>query len=497
MKTVRINPVLITVMFFATVFCFPLTVVAQDTVVSLKHTTDYLRAKQEINALRENSALYFGEGTAKIGNDIGKAKMVVKKRALEDLSSKIKIRVQSAIQQVVSSSSVTNNKMESESVNRKFEDKINTYTDKVLRDVETSQLYINYPDSGYVTIAAYLKKSIYKQRVEDDLKTKKTVIHTTLSNGSNQYARYHYLQAVSDWIKAANQLHDFFNGIPVIDKIGENGSAQDLSSYINGRITLFFSGLYLKNISGKMRYNAKGRLNKEPLIVARYKDENGQEHSVARLPLKVDFIQGNGIVSSDNATGTYGQAKLFITHINPANRSTLLRITVDTTRIAGLNNFTNLIVPKLDVTLLKVHTLAMAVLFRNGANLSSPQELKNIIQSAIINQGLAAEQISISKTVLTPQDIQQIGQTHADDFLFVNIKVLHSSTVGGYKNMFVAECTATVSVYQLPLGNLITIKQLQNVKGYGASASSAGWDAYNQLKSKIISATQNILEGIR
>ncbi len=492
-KLKMVSPVLL--LLAAT--CFPSVVVAQDTTAMPRNTPEYLQIKQQLKAFRNDRSLYFGEGTAKIGNDLGKAKQMAKTRALADLSAKIEVRVESSMLKIVSSTSLNNKKQYSESINRNIIDKTKTYTHEVLRGCEITPAYIDYPDSGYVTIAAYLKKAVYKQRVENDLNTKKSVIRTTLFNGNNEYERHHYMQALYDWIEADNQLHEFFGDLPIRDKVGQNVETGDVNAYINGRITFFFSGLVLKGMNQKIRYDAKGRLNKQPMILAQYKDKNGQEQAVASLPLKTGFISGSGIAPSGLVTGTYGQVKLFISYVNPANKSTLLRVSVDTSRIKGMDNFLNLILPKLELRLYKVRTLALAVLFRNSGQITSPDELKNNIRSAIINQGLAAVQVNLKKTVLSSQDIQTISQTHADNLLFISIKTLNSSTVGGYQNMFVARCTATISVYELPSGNLTDTKQLPEVKGYGTSASSAGWDALNKLKNRILSETQNILGGIQ
>jgi len=500
MKISKIKITFKTIILILLIFNFFSVAKAQEKVLNNKNAQDslkYIKTKQFIDSLRINKDVYFGLGTAKIDNDIGEAFVKAKKNALDDLASQIKVIVRSSVQQMVTSTTEINNIGFSEKIEEIFENKINTYTDQVLTDVNESQYFIDYPDSGYITKAVYINKKTYKEKVSEDLKAKKNLIRTSINNGNIEFSGKHHLQAVNNWLNAKDKLNEFFSDLPLQDNLGENDNLQNVSEYINGKIGYFFSGLRLKDITGNTRYDAQGRLNKPIIIFAKYKDENGQEQAVSHLPLKVDFVQGEGNILKGITTGSYGQAQLHVSYINPANRNTTIRILVDTNKINGLNKFRNLLFPSVDVILKKTRTVAMAVFFNNNGQNFSPEELKNIIQSKLLKQGLAVEVVSFSSADVSNDDIQRVNQKHADYLFYVYLKTISCSTVGGYENMYVAPCTGTVFVYELPQGNLVASKQLQIIKGYGSSSSGAGMDGFNKLKNSILDTTQIMLEEIR
>ncbi len=457
----------------------------------------YLKTKQFLDSRRTDTAVYYGEGTALIENDIGEAFITAKNRALDNLASKIKVIVRSTVEQIVTSKTIRNDGGYSEVIEESFENKTNTYTNQVLTDVSESENFIDYPEIGNVTKAVYFNKDVYNDRVSKDLEAKKNSIRTSINNGNNEFDINHHLQAVNNWLIADEKRYDFFNILPLQDNLGENDDLQNVATYINGKITYFFIGLSLEDITGKTsRYDAKGRLNKPVMIFAKYKDENEQEQPVLRLPLKVDFLQGEGNILNGITTGDYGEATLHISYINPGNRNTIIRITVDTNRISGLNKFQNLLLPAVDVSLKKTSTVALSVSFNNNGRYLSTEELENTIQSKLLKQGLAVEIVSISSADVSYSDIQRLNQRNADYLFYVYIKTISSSTVG-YDNLYGAKCTGTVFVYELPKGDLIDSRQLQTFKGYGSSSEGAGWGGYNKLKKSIIDTTQIMLEKIR
>ncbi len=501
MKKIKFS-IVFTVAIILWAFCIPFQSLAQDTVVPvklrLKETPEYQRAQRYIDSIRSNHNDYIGIGSVKIGNDIAKANYSAKNQARSDLASKIKFTIQSTVRQVITNSASHNGKRYSEQIEKSFQEKTNLYTEQTLSDVETGPFFKNYPDSGYVTVVMYLNKKSYLEKIKKDLEAKKTVIRTEINLANNRYATGHYLQAVTDWIKASNKLNELFHGAPMQDKLGSNSVTQDVASYINGRLAFFFDGLLLENsLSGKAYYDAKGRLNKSILIYAKFKDENGREHPVPYLPLKTYFVEGTGNVVQGITTGEYGETQLRVNYINPANKRALIRVTVDTARIKELSQFPNLIIPTVNVPVQKVPTLALALTFHNNRQVLSPFGLKNKIQSEILNRGMAVIKVDVSDAVVNDADIQRVNQSHAGYFLYVYVNTLNSGTVGGYKNVYIAHCTATLYLYELPQGNLVATRQLNTSEGYGGSASGAAWDAFHALSKNILSKIQGIMEEIK
>jgi len=464
---------------------------------TLKNTREYIEAKKYIDSLVKNNNIYYGEGTALIGNDIGKAIEQARKRAQSNLAEKIKVQVRSTIQQMVQSNMNQFNGSFSEQIEESFKEQTNIYTEQVLTDLNISPNFINYPDSGSVTIAVFIDKALYKKRIRDDIESKKTLIRGIIKNGEKAYYSGHYTQAVKDWLLALERLYDFFQNIPLQDNLGEHPSLQDVSSYINGRITLLFSGLRLANISGETWYDAKGRLNKPVMIYAKYKDEYGKENPVSDLPLTANFIRGDGEILKGIITGTYGQATLQISYLNPANQSTLIKITVDTARIKGLSGIRNLLIPTLDIPINKVRTVAMAVTFNNNGHIASPENLKNTIRTELLTRGLATVNLFINTENVKDVDITDANNNHADYLFYIHIKATGSSTVGGYENIYITTCTGTVFIYELPQGQLINSQPLPTFNGYGSSSINAGLNGFNKMQKAILKATNTILERIK
>jgi len=156
-----------------------------------------------------------------------------------------------------------------------------------------------------------------------------------------------------------------------------------------------------------------------------------------------------------------------------------------------------IVLPSIKIRIKKLRTLAFAVTFRNGGQYLIPTDAKNKVQSTILNQGLAIEPVSVRSSTISNDILQRIEKLHPDYFLFVFVDSRGASTVGGYKNIFMSTCSATISLYEFPLGNMVGVKQIIGDQGYGASKSGAVWDAFNKLTSKIINGTDEMLGEIK
>ena len=184
-------------------------------------------------------------------------------------------------------------------------------------------------------------------------------------------------------------------------------------------------------------------------------------------------------------TGVYGQAKLNIKTLNPKYKNIILRITIDDGSFPGINDFHNLSLPYIDVNIKKMKTVALAVSFNNGGNISSPDQLKNRIQSELLSQELQILPIKMNHKVVTNTDIEIINNTHADYLVYIYLHANKGKRVGGYNNMYISTGSGTLYIYQLPQGNIVASRELTPVKGYGVSASGAGWNGYSKLKVQV------------
>lgn len=91
--------------------------------------------KKFIESKKNDPNVYWGEGVANIGNDLGKAKIEANDRALEDLTKTIEVHVQSDITKTLSGISMQTGKIYSEQIEDKITQKTRIYTNQIIKDV--------------------------------------------------------------------------------------------------------------------------------------------------------------------------------------------------------------------------------------------------------------------------------------------------------------------------------------------------------------------------
>ena len=446
----------------------------------------YLESEAYFNSFKENSNIYFGEGIAKIENgDIGEAINKAKTNARDNLARNIKVKVRSTVKLIVSSKNRASDPMTNEQIDESIDINTETYTDQLLTEVKQSEYKIDYPMRNHVTIIFYIEKSIYKSIVDKDIEGKKALIRNSIHNGNKKFKAKHYVEAVHDWLFANESLQNFFQGLPIQDDIDGTGMPKEVNSYINDKITFFFSSVDLKEVSGKLFYDVRGQLNESPIVYAEFENDYGDRSAVENLPLKIDFIEGDGNVRRKIITSPYGQAKLNVKNVDSKYRDAIIRITIDKDAFSGIDAFHNLTLPYLDIYMKKMKTVALAVSYDNNGKFSSPDQLKNSIQSELLSRGLQIVPVKIMNKVVSDADIENVKKSRADYLLYIYVHSDKGSTVGGYNNMYLSKSSGTLYIYQLPQGNIVASRELNPVKGFGVTASGAGWNGYSKLKNQI------------
>jgi len=458
----------------------------------------YLESEKYFNRFKNDSSIYFGEGFAKIENDdMGEAINKAKTNARDNLARNIKVVVKSTVNLLMSSKSKSENHQTSEQINESIDIQTKTYTEQLLTEVKQTEFKIDYPTRNHVTIIYYIGKNDYHSIVEKDIEGKKKFIRESILNGNKKYNTKHYPEAIKDWLFANESLVNFFQGLPIQDDIDGTGLPQEVNAYINDKITTFFSSVKLKEMSENLLYDVRGQLNNTPIIYAEYEDEYGNVSGIEDLPLKINFIEGTGKVRKKIVTGIYGQAKVGVSEINSNSKNIIIRISIDSDAFPGINRFQNLLLPYLDISMNKMKTVALAVTFNNGGNFSTPDQLKNSIQSELLNNGLQVVPFDFTKKNVSDSDFGIINSTNADYFIYAYIQSNKGSKVGGYDNMFISSSSGTLYIYQLPQGQLVSTKELSPVKGYGVSASSAGWNGYSKLSSQVSKGIETAAESLK
>lgn len=465
---------------------------------NITYKVRYLESEEYFKSFKNNSEIYFGEGIAQIVNgDIGEAINKAKIKARDNLARNIKVRVKSSVEFILSSKMKTGSSNLTEDIDESINIQTETYTDQLLTEVNQSDYKIDYPTRNNVTIIFYISKSLYKSTVDKDIEGKKRLIRNHIHNGTKKFNGKHFVDAIKDWLLANEFLNAFFHGLPIQDDIDGTGLPKEVNAYINDKITSFFSGVNLKEVSGKLHYDVKGQLNVVPSIYVEYEDDYGKGFPIEDLPMKIDFIEGEGELRKKVISNQNGQAKLNIKNVNSEFKEAVVRINIDASAFPGIENFSNLSLAYLDIDMKKMKTVALAVSFINGGTYSSPDQLKNALQSELLSRGLQVVKTKITKRNVSENDIEVVNRTNADYLIYVYIQSSTASKVGGYDNMYLSNSSGSLFIYQLPQGNIISSRELSSAKGYGVNASGAGWNGYAKIKEQVFTGIKSMAEELK
>lgn len=443
---------------------------------------------QSLQMKKADETLYWGEGIATIGGDIGAAREQAKERALHDLSQKIQVNVEADISQVIQS----NMSASSEDIRELFTQKVRTYTQSALTN--TRDLFVvDYPASGNCTFLVFMSRAEYQRKVNEDLKMKKSAVRNAVENGDAAMKHSDFMLAANHWANARDHLNNFFGDLPLQDDLDKNGKNEEVHAYLQQKMGNLFGNIELSFLPDEISYDAAGTLSKKPIVQAKYEDANGRTQSIANLPLKVEFTGGKGRVSGNVITDNYGTAKLALT-VDASNPQTSIAVQIDKNAVDGLADFNLPRLAEAKMTFEKIKTIAIAVSFKNQSKRSTPDVLLNEIKNILLAKGFLTVDFSTASSRVTSTDLTRASTSNADYLLVVSLRSAGGGTVGGYSNMFASTVSGFVSLYKLPRGEQIATDQVHAAKGFGVSASVAGWDAYGKVKNKAMEIARRIIE---
>ena len=472
------------------------TSMAQKSKEEYQKEQKYRKANKYISEKRKDSTIYFGDGTANIGDDLGQAKIEAKKRAREALAKQIKVAVESDFKMIVSSESENIGKKYSEKTTEEIRKRTQQYTDQVLTNVMESPPFIDYPQDSLITYILYIDKDKYKKQVKNDLNRKKEMIKSMVIKGNKEFKKQHYYSALKNWIDAKIYLDKFFKGLPVQDDINHDGVDEEINSNVNGKINKLLGNLSLSLLNKDFIYDIKGRLNHNPILYLQYNDSLNKKQPVQNFRIKSVFVENDGNISRTINTGKYGQAELKINKVQPENSTAILKSQIDKKMIPQLHKYYSAELPSIRINLQRKKTIAMAISFYNGDEKHAPEMLKNKMNSVALDRDFGVITTAVQGSDVSADEISEANKLNADYLLYVNISASKASSVGGYDNMFTSDCSGKVSLYNLPSGNMVKTKQSKSVEGYGSSSSNAGWDGYGKLEKPIIEITKTILGAV-
>ncbi len=447
---------------------------------------------EEIKANEEN--YIYGETIASIqpGENIQEVFESSQKKAVNNLAQKIEMTVKGDIKKVI----IVDETGGDEKIRGIFEQKIELYTGIVLEDVKSDYIK-DYPDNGVYTFFAYILRKKYEEKVNEDLKNNKMFVTTPLNEGIKEFEKGNYMLAADHWINSKNFLYEFFGELPVREDIKGSGKFEELHSFLDNRMSGLFGHVTISPlVEEKYSYDNLGNLASRPKIVVHYKDQYGNKKGFGNLPLKVDFVRGEGRLAGPVKTSEYGEVELPL-EINPATPDIILNIKIDTEKLEGIENFNLPSMPELRIDLSRMKTIALSVAFYNQSKKSVPDDLLNEIKNKALSSGYNALEFELRDMDVTEQDKKDAENKNADYLLVVLLNTSGSGNVGGYKNMFSTNISGEISLYKLPPGNQVGVETVDTTRGMGNSGEAAGWHAYGKVKNQVEKKAGQIIEGLR
>jgi len=461
-----------------------------------KTTPEYIEAESYLNQMRDDTTIYFGEGIVEIGGDIAEARKNARRAALEELSGQIEIAVRSDMELIIAGRSTVGKGEVSDEVREIINARTETYTSQVLNNVQGNKQFIDYPMPGYVTFFVYIDKAEYEEKVKKDLQAKRNMVREMIRAGDREMVNNSFNAALRNWLEAKNNLIVFFGSLPVEGDIDGDGINEEFSACLQERVGRMMGNMRMTVSDGEFLYDSSGRLNMFPVIYLNYRTPEDRDVPVANFPVKVSFIEGYGRVPGNLRTGAYGQLELALEDIDSSRKITRLAVEVDGSAFDGLRNFSIPLLPSVELSCHKLKTVAVSFGFSNAGSVSSPREMKGAITSKVLGKDLSVTEASITRRTPTESDFQTVQRLNADYLILVFLETAAAETVGGYDNMFNINAGGVVSVYSMPLGEMIFSEVVPPQKGFGTSADNAGWDAYGRMKKNVLALVSAALDSI-
>ena len=461
---------------------------------SYQNTPLYKKKEAELDEKRNDSTIYFGEGLSEIGSDIAAAREQAKQNALEALSSRIKILIESDMELIITGGSHSSGGEISEDIRQYINSRTVTYTSQILSNVKGNKYYIHFPMPGYVTYYVYIDKAEYDEKVKRDLEMKKMRLRETIVNGDRAMENLSFNNALQQWLNAQSLQNAFFENVPVEGDLNNDGINEEFSASLSERINRLMSNLILRTDDDLYTYDSSGRVNASPAVYLKYRDERLNEIPVALFPLKVSFTEGYGRLPRNLQTDSYGHLNLSIENVDSSKKVTRFVVEIDKSAFQGLENNLLPFLPSVEIQLEKLLTVAVSFAFFNDGRVSTPQDMKIALSSLVLGNELSVLDALVPRRIPTESDLQKVIRTNADYLLLVYTAAGVAETTGGYDNMYNTSVSGVVSLYSMPYGEMIFSESIPAQRGFGVSADSAGWDGYGQMRRDILRLATSAVE---
>lgn len=458
-----------------------------------------LKNQAAIHSIKTDDKLYFGEGYARLNEDVDLGESIEKAKgdARTNLAEKIRVEVRATINVEITGTKKETVRSYEEEIEEKIRKNIETYTNIVLSGHELDT-YFDYPEVGYVTCIVYISKIKYDQDVRKALQSKKQIVTQYVDDAISSTVEGNMKMAMDRYLDALHIMDDVLGGMPVRGDIEHDGNPEDYRTHIESELKQIIGNFEIAvSGNGSFVYDASGRVRSEPLLYVNYRSSTGKR-PVNNLPLKAEFMSGAGSVSRELTTGSYGELQFKVDRVDPSVSRAEIRVTIDESRLPGLEQ---LYIPTMPFCLLefdKALTVALVVNFNNIGVYDNIENIAARIRAGMIANDMQVVDMSVPVGCETDEILMEAEAIHAD-FLFRICAVADKIGKVPDLGMVKAICRVTLEIINLASGAAIDQRLTPQKTGYGMgdNYSAAGWEALGKSEAEITQVAADMMGELR
>ena len=409
--------------------------------------------------------------------DPGEAYEAAKEKAREDLTKTIEVRVE-AITELITRSTL---KGASEEVEEEFRNIIRTYVDIGLKDVNME----DWRDEKRMEwwALATLDKEKYDAEVREDLRKKKERILSYYKEGKRFLSQDDFTNGLGSLFRSLALLYQLFGGIAVRDTTLEEEEVE-LHSYLEGRIKSMIGSLHLSPVKNNLIYNIQGHVEEEPMV-SLVSVVQGRRVPARNFPLKVSFVQGQGVLQEAAQTGQDGIARISIRRIDPKYSEAGIRISPELEPFArdfgGLP--VDFRVPETRVNLIKRKSVALSLIFYNAGHRMVSSSLVSNIKRILVEKGLNVVERDLQEEI-RDEIMIELSDKGIDFILSI---IIHAEASEIEEGLYAARTRGTISFYSTQERTLSAQYDIPSQRGFGITAEGSGWEALKKTEGAILS----------
>ncbi len=450
----------------------------------LKNEQKLIEEKIKYYKARQNKDIYLGIASLPIVNkEQQNIEQEVRKNALNNLASSIRIKIKTTIKDELKYTTATN-------IEQKFEMITNMYTTEVLNRVIT-EVFHNYPKKGWITAVCYISVVDYEKTVQEEIRKNIAQISKYAVEGIKALNEKLVLTALENFIAGKKKLNECFYDLPALEDIDNDGKPDDLYAFFDTNILKIINNIKIEPITENVVYTTDGKIKKYPVVRILYTEKDNRI-PVEGIKLSIKFLQGYGtgeILPQPLVSNKLGEVQIPVHKVDPSYKRVIIQVQLDP-QMLNIDE-KQYPLPYCIITINKKKVFAYCVKVQNGNKTISYKPLVNSLKSILQNMGCDTIEYQISNAV-NKYIIFDLAQKKVDYFLIIYITTT-GGKVGDY-NMYYSIANSEVEIYSLPEGDIIVSLEGPTSHGYGTTTISAANIAIEKIKNELL---QKIVENVK